>query len=663
MVESSPGRYHAYWIVRDVPLERFTEIQGVLSARFKGDPKVKDLPRVMRLPGFLHRKGEPFTTRIIQERKDPPYSYEGLSKAFEVVSSPELPDTKPLFSNPVLEELMSRGLIIKKEKTPFGTWTIHCPWRALHSTQDHGTKYYEPNTSGYAGHGFKCFHKHCEGKTAKDLLVFLELNNLLLGKPAPLFRELPPVTPFPLEALGDILGPAVEAMQRVIRAPDAVCGQSVLAAAAFACQAHADLIIDGRQSVISEYFVTIANSGERKSAADKAALKPVYEYQELLYEGYQKNYVNYLRDQRFWEVKKKKWEQGIVRRGEEVTKFDDPPPIPPLYSMILFEEPTYEGLVKYLMTGQPSVGLFSDEGGRFLKSYSMSKDNNGKTTAGLSGLWDGKVITRMRSGDGSTLIFGKRVSMHIMIQEVFLADLISDQMIVGQGFLSRCLFSFPSSTIGSRFYVEEDLNRDPSMQQYWLRIKLLMNRKMPLGEAPHHTELTPPVLRLSKEAKKTWISYYNEIEGRLGEEKRLALIRDLGSKAPEHVGRLAATLSMIENPDTREIEVKYIERGILLMEYYLNERLRLHGYLSVPQDILTACKVLEWCWRRQETKGTDLIPLSVLTQYGPNEIRAAAKARKVFKTLEDHGWAISCPDTEVDGKKYKEVWKVLESED
>lgn len=55
--------------------------------------------------------------------------------------------------------------------------------------------------------------------------------------------------------------------------------------------------------------------------------------------------------------------------------------------------------------------------------------------------------------------------------------------------------------------------------------------------------------------------------------------------------------------------------------------------------------------------------MSVLTQYGPNEIRAAAKARKVFKTLEDHGWAISCPDTEVDGKKYKEVWKVLESED
>ena len=330
--------------------------------------------------------------------------------------------------------------------------------------------------------------------------------------------------------------------------------------------------------------------------------------------------------------------------------------------MILFEEPTYEGLVKYLTIGQPSVGLFSDEGGRFLKSYSMSKDNNGKTTAGLSGLWDGKAITRMRSGDGSTLIFGKRVSMHLMIQEVFLADLISDQMMVGQGFLSRCLFSFPASTAGTRFYVEEDLSRDQSMQQYWLRIKLLMDREMPLGEPPRHTELTPPVLQLSEEAKKTWMSYYNEIEGQLGEGKRLALIRDLGSKAPEHVGRLAVTLSMIENPDTCEIGVEYVERGIFLMEYYLTERLRLHGYLSVPPDTLTACKVLEWCWRRQETKGTDLIPLSVLNQYGPNEIRAAAKARKVLKVLEESGWAIPCPGAEIDGKKYKEVWKIVKSE-
>ncbi len=41
-------------------------------------------------------------------------------------------------------------------------------------------------------------------------------------------------------------------------------------------------------------------------------------------------------------------------------------PVQPLKQILLFQEPTYEGLVKYLETDQPSVGLFSDEGAGFL---------------------------------------------------------------------------------------------------------------------------------------------------------------------------------------------------------------------------------------------------------------------------------------------------------
>lgn len=66
IVESSPGRYHAYWIGVDCPLEAFAPSQIALAQRFGGDEKVSDLPRVMRLPGFIHQKGEPFMTRIIK---------------------------------------------------------------------------------------------------------------------------------------------------------------------------------------------------------------------------------------------------------------------------------------------------------------------------------------------------------------------------------------------------------------------------------------------------------------------------------------------------------------------------------------------------------------------------------------------------------------------
>ena len=64
VVQSSPDRWHAYWRVDDCPLDQFASAQAALAAQFHGDPSVKDLPRVMRIPGFLHRKGEPFLSEL-----------------------------------------------------------------------------------------------------------------------------------------------------------------------------------------------------------------------------------------------------------------------------------------------------------------------------------------------------------------------------------------------------------------------------------------------------------------------------------------------------------------------------------------------------------------------------------------------------------------------
>lgn len=82
IVESSAGRFHAYWLATGVPLAEFPALQGAVASRFNGDPKVKDLPRVMRLPGFLHLKGEPFRTRVIELHRKPRYSADKLRGVF-----------------------------------------------------------------------------------------------------------------------------------------------------------------------------------------------------------------------------------------------------------------------------------------------------------------------------------------------------------------------------------------------------------------------------------------------------------------------------------------------------------------------------------------------------------------------------------------------------
>ena len=658
IIESSPGRYHAYWIVEGIDREHFALIQKQLIARYQADPAVHDLPRVMRLPGFLHQKQEPFLTKIIQESVEQPFSAQQFLDAFGITISsqpiPPISSHKSAINNPVLEALERHGMLLQKQSHPQGCWSIQCPWAPLHSQQDTGTKYYEPNTNGYSNHGFQCFHKHCELKTVRDLITFLGIESDCPMVPLPLYRQIEAPQPFPMDALGPILGPAAQAMHRVIKAPDSICGQSVLAATSLATQAHANIIIDGRELPLSEFYVTGAESGDRKSATDREALKPIFSWQKMLADCYRTEYPKFQIEKEAWEAKKKEW----IKNPSSASTFSEPPPSPPLRPLVLAEEPTYEGIVKYFSAdGQPSIGLFSDEGGRFFGGHAMDHDNLLKTLAGLSSLWDGKEISRMRAGDGDMLLYGRRLSLHLMIQEVVLSQLISNPIFDLQGFLPRCLMVFPQSMAGSRTYVEEDLSNDPVMKRFNDAINRLLDSNT-MGGSPlsPKNEISPISLSLSPNAKKIWIAFHNKNEEDLAEGKRHHPIRRFASKAPEHVLRLSGSLALIENPDVREISMEHIQRAIILIQYYFSERLRIHGFVSINPDLVCAASLLKWFWKENHIQ----VGLSMVYQYGPLSlgIRNADRARTIMSILASHGWVISTPNLVINGKKNKEAWTI-----
>jgi len=79
IIESSPNKWHAYWLVNNCTLEQFKPLQQALAAKFDGDKAVCDLPRVMRLTGFSHNKAASFITRIHTMQDNlPPYSVNKL---------------------------------------------------------------------------------------------------------------------------------------------------------------------------------------------------------------------------------------------------------------------------------------------------------------------------------------------------------------------------------------------------------------------------------------------------------------------------------------------------------------------------------------------------------------------------------------------------------
>jgi len=208
-------------------------------------------------------------------------------------------------------------------------------------------------------------------------------------EPQPLYKELPPAEPYPMDALCKFSGAAL-AIQRVIKAPDAICGQSILAGLALVAQAHADISIDGRRRPISCFFATVGETGERKSAVDDVAKWPHSKYERDLEAAYVDEHREWEMEHRAWkqtrddELKKKKGKHEKLAFLQELGEEPQEPPCP----AVLLEEPTYEGLIKVLQNGHPSVGLFTDEGGRFVGGHAMNSENALKTASGMSSLWD-----------------------------------------------------------------------------------------------------------------------------------------------------------------------------------------------------------------------------------------------------------------------------------
>lgn len=473
----------------------------------------------------------------------------------------------------------------------------------------------------------------------------------------PLQRDLPPAAPFPVDALEGILGGAAMALHEATQAPLAICGNSVLAAAALAAQAHADVEIDGRVSPTSEFFFTVGGSGERKSAIDNVALKEHRAHEKRLQDAFGASIREYkTRSDAFDKIrgevlsKKRPLEERIsaaVEIGDE--------PWTPLAPILLCEEPTFPGLVKNLTTGQPSQGLFSDEGGRFLGSYAMSSENAVATFAGLSKLWDGKPVDRIRAGDGATKLHGRRLSLHMMLQPGVVETLMANPLAQDQGFMSRCLVVIPESTIGTRFYREVDLAYSAPMTRYHASMKGLLERPPEVEDSNDPTlrsQLKPRRLAVSKAAKRIYIEFHDTMERAMAAD--LKDLRAFANKAPEHLLRLAGTLALVENPEAVEIRDSHAASARVLVSYYLGEAHRLNELSRQDPELTLAQRLLEWLQSLNRP-----VSLVEIYQCGPTQLRNARRARNTAHILYSHGHVEPVRGILYRGQTRSEGWRLV----
>ena len=475
--------------------------------------------------------------------------------------------------------------------------------------------------------------------------------------PEPLHRAIGAAEPYPLISLGEILGPACESLRRVIQAPDAICGSSLLAAASLAVQGLADVDNDGRIHPLSLWMLTVAESGERKSGVDREVMRAVREHEKKLFADYSTAQEEHQRETEEWAARKDRIKRDNKNADGLAQSLRDlgSPPLEPLCPALTVSDFTGEGVAKLLATGLPSVGAFTDEAALVFGGHGMNKESVARTAATFCKLWDSGELNRVRAGDGAMKLWGRRFAIHLLAQPVIAERALSDSILSGQGFLARCLLAWPEGTAGTRAYKAERLTDDPALIRFTERLKYLLSKPLPLA-AGQRNELQPRILRLSEEAFETWRKAHDAIESEMADSGRYTIAKPWASKMPEQCLRIAGVLTLLEDPAADVINDAVIRRSIRIALWHLGEAVRLAGIAQVPDDIRNAQTLLDWCHKTQR----DVLYSTEVFSFGPRAIRDNNLFREAIQTLEKTEWAVKIEGgLEIGGVRRKHVWRIV----
>jgi hypothetical protein len=477
--------------------------------------------------------------------------------------------------------------------------------------------------------------------------------------PQPLVREIPPGQAYPVEALGPLRA-AVEAVHGFTQAPVAIPAASALAVASLAVQGFADVETLGGLAPVSLYFLTIAQSGERKSSCDKPLLRGLREYEREQSEAYAVAFKKWGKDLELHEARRK-----IAVRDATNTKPDkrtsgeadlealgDAPEGPVLPDRTA-SEPTLEGLFRAFLQGQPSLGLFSDEAGQFLGGHAMNADNRMKTLGGLNSLWDGSEIKRTRAGDGVFTLRDRRMALHLMAQPVVMHGFISDPLASGLGFLPRCLICEPASSIGQRLSANTRRD-DTALDNFAQRLKAVLSQTMPTWDDGR--TLKPERLALAPSARALLIEFSDTMEAAQAPRGPLSHVTGTASKVAEQAARIAGVLTLWADLKATEVQAEVMADAINLAQFYLSEASRLASAALVSEKIDNAEKLRKWLL---ESWPHDDVTLREVVNRGPNPLRESPKALGALEILQEHDWLKENEKgTFIRGAQRKQSWRI-----
>ena len=449
---------------------------------------------------------------------------------------------------------------------------------------------------------------------------------------------------YPIELLPEIAKNAVLEYQAYGQQPLPIVACSVLANMALACQGLANVARDEQLiSPLSLFFIIVAESGERKTAADNHFKKAAKDWERQEIENLLPEIKESKTLQSAWQAEKK----SILNKIEKAATNENPSdtnaskqrlidleqnePAKIIEPNLYYEEATAEALAYNLANGWQSSSLWSDEAGIVIGGHGMNQDNATKFTSLLNRLWDGNTHRVNRRTSENFTIEGRRLTCSLMMQPAVFEQLINRCSNVSRsnGFLARCLIINPLSSMGKRLYKEP--SSMPYAQAFNSRIEKLLNKSLPLDDKQR---LAPKTLSLSTEAKNLWVNFHNAVELELAAIGDFSSIKDFAAKAAENAARLAGIFHVFCAETGDLISPEIMQNAIGILAWHLQETKRLLGQHQKTPAEQNAELLVAWLIDKNHTE----IKAADILKYAPSNLRNKERRDAAIEILRQNSF-------------------------
>jgi hypothetical protein len=408
---------------------------------------------------------------------------------------------------------------------------------------------------------------------------------------------------YPVAALGPLTEPC-QAIATDGQVQLAMAGQCLLGAASLLTQGLFNVETLAGPRPLSLYMLTLGDSGDGKSTAQGAALRPLHEWQRQA----SKSLAEAQRDYEIAKADRKK--------GKDLP---EPPPCP----FRLVADVTVEGLRRDLDCGPCAQGVFTDEAATILSGYGMSAEHRSKTAGVFSKLWDDGHLSVSRATGGRVERYGRRLAMHWLIQPMAASETIGDPMLAALGFWPRFLVAWPAP---ARPRKARAFHADaiPALVAYWRRCGVLLGEPLPDDAG------NCPVIPLDPDARQLLGRAFEEfeVEGRRGS---LRCVKPWALRASEQACRVAGVLAAYSGSPS--VNAQTMRDALALVAYSLETWRAVVDEGAADQSAAHALRLYEWLTGRPNWCER----LAVIVNAGPPSVRTKGKRDAALALLTEHG--------------------------